>query len=979
MFTSAVTGFGNALSPKDQNICMTTKLTEDFNHKWHLFCNAAKHLGLGPPVDPVILDAAKRVFPHSDFVAKNAIRHPKLLVDLFDHGHLQTQYTPDNYASMLEAYCAKVKDDTELSILLRRFRRREMIRIAWRDLAGWAGLSETMADLSALADACLDKALFYLYEWLCSEYGTPMGMDDSPQQLVVIGMGKLGGGELNFSSDIDLIFAYPDVGQTHNGKKEPMSNEAFFVRLCRRIIKTIGSPTADGIVFRVDMDLRPYGESGPLVMSFDAMEAYYQEQGREWERYAWIKARIVAGDRQAGRHLIERLRPFIYRKYLDFGAFEALRHMKQKIALEVKRKGMKNNIKLGPGGIREIEFFGQIFQLIRGGVKPSLQKRSIQKVLQILADENYISQQVCDELNSAYEFFRNIEHRLQVFSDQQTHAIPTDPHGMERVAMAMGFTDPESFSNCLDKHRNIVHDHFNKLLEINEPNQSNAEGQGIESGLEAVWLNLMEYEDSRITLEAAGYDHPDDVLRLLDYLRNDPATRSLSSSGRSRLDKLMPLMLKAIRKSEQSFLVLNRLVELIKSVERRTNYLALLIENPQSITHLVKLANASPWIISFLAKHPVLLDELLDPRTLYLPPDRSELVVEIRKRLDMTSPRDLEDQIQTLCVYKQTNILRVAAADVTGMLQLMRTSDHLTEIAEIILNEVVELSWHYLATKHGLPTCQIDNKTIDRGFAVIAYGKLGGIELGYASDLDLVFLHAGIRGQTNGKENPIDNAHFFSRLGQRVIHMLTAHTAAGILYEPDMRLRPSGKAGPLVSHIEGFKDYQMNNAWTWEHQALVRARPVIGEPRMMKQFNQIRAAVLSLPRKKSKLRKEIVDMRKRLRKEQSKSEPGFFDLKQDTGGIVDIEFLVQYLVLQRSYEHNKLLQWTDNVRILETLSETGVLKDHTAQLIKDAFLTYRAAVHQLNLQEKPAIVPASRFRSLRETVEGIWNDVIGPA
>ena len=934
-------------------------------------------MGLTPPVDPVIIDAAKRVFPHSDFVTKNVIRHPQLLVRLFDQGHLQAQYPIGQYASMLEVHCADVKDDKELSIILRCFRRREMIRIAWRDLAGWADLWETMADLSALADACLDRALFSLHEWLCAEYGTPMGMDGSPQQLVIIGMGKLGGRELNFSSDIDLIFAYPKVGQTDHAKKETLSNEAFFVRLCRRLIKTIGSPTADGIVFRVDMDLRPYGESGPLVMSFDAMEAYYQEQGREWERYAWIKARIVAGDRQAGTRLIERLRPFIYRKYLDFGTFESLRQMKQKIVLEVKRKGMKNNIKLGPGGIREIEFFGQIFQLIRGGVKPSLQERSIQKVLQILADENYIPQQVCDELISAYEFLRNIEHRLQVFSDQQIHAIPTDSHGMERLSMAMGFDDSASFSKCLDKYRNTVHDHFNKLLEINEPKRSKDGGQGIESDLVTVWLNLLEYADSRKILETVGYDRPDDVLHLLDYLRNDPATRSLSSNGRSRLNKLMPLMLDAVCKSEQSFLVLNRLVELIKSIERRTNYLALLIENPQAITHLVKLANASPWIVSFLAKHPVLLDELLDPRTLYLPPDRLELVGEIRKRLDMAPSKDLEDQIQTLCVYKQSNILRVAAADVTGTLHLMRTSDHLTEIAETILHEVVELSWQHLTIKHGVPTCRIGDKTIDRGFAVIAYGKLGGIELGYASDLDLVFLHAGTEGQTNGNEAPIDNAYFFSRLGQRVIHMLTAHTAAGVLYEPDMRLRPSGKAGPLVIHIEGFNDYQMNNAWTWEHQALVRARPIIGETRMMKQFSQIRNAVLSLPRKKSKLRKEIIDMRERLRNEQSRSEPGFFDLKQDTGGIVDIEFLVQYLVLLKSYEHNELSKWTDNVRILETLSATGVLETRAAQLIKDAYLSYRSAVHELNLQEKQAVVPAARFRSLRERVKGIWNDVMG--
>jgi glutamate-ammonia-ligase adenylyltransferase len=401
------------------------------------------------------------------------------------------------------------------------------------------------------------------------------------------------------------------------------------------------------------------------------------------------------------------------------------------------------------------------------------------------------------------------------------------------------------------------------------------------------------------------------------------------------------------------------------------------LENRIAIVHLIQLAAASPWVVSFLARHPVLLDELLDPRSLFLPPEKSDLEEEIRKKLDLISEKDLEVKIQELCIFKQANTLRVAAADVTRAIPLMRTSDHLSEIAETVLNEVVDLSWDHLAQRHGTPECQLNDESIERGFAVIAYGKLGGLELGYDSDLDLVFLHAGIQGKTRGGKYPIDNAQFFARLGQRVVHILTAHTAAGMLYQPDMRLRPSGSSGILVSHIQGFKEYQVHEAWTWEHQAIIKARPVSGDIRMAKRFEQIRNLVITRPRIISKLQKEVVDMRDRMRRELSSHEPELFDLKQDAGGIVDIEFLVQYLVLLKSSEYNELTLWTDTVRLLETLNQTGIIEADIAHLLKVAYLTYRSAVHQLSLQEKPAKVPESKYRGLREGVKKIWDDLMG--
>lgn len=954
-------------------------LADDAAKKWEAFVAAAKRANITPPDDPEFIAVAKRVFVFSDFVAKSCIRYPDLLNGLIAGSELQRQYHPQNYTQKLKASLADrpgAVDDAALSNILRRIRLREMVRIAWRDLSGRADLSETMAELSGFADACVEQALALLYHRLCDEYGVPTAADGSRQQLVVLALGKLGGRELNFSSDIDLMFTYPRAGET-KGRSTSISNEDFFVRLCRRLINIIGATTSDGMVFRVDLRLRPYGESGPLVMSFDALESYLQMQGREWERYAWIKARVIAGDKAAGTRLLERLKPFVYRRYLDFGVFESLRDMKQKIAAEVMRKGMKNNVKLGPGGIREIEFFGQVFQLTRGGVTPVLQQRSIQKVLKMLARENFITPAVYDQLTQAYEFLRNTEHRLQEFSDSQTHKLPTAPLERERLAASLGFENREAFAQHLRRCMQNVHEQFNTLLQPGDARAAKDQGQEKNNELKSLWLGLIEKQPGRMVLSDIGFDKPNEVLALLEHLRMHPATRALSNEGKKRLDNLIPLVLKETGGSDQPLPVLNRIIELVKTIQQRTCYLALLLENPSALAHLVRLAAASPWIVSFVARHPVLLDELLDPRILYTPPQRPELEREVRKYLERAPIHDLEHQMQELCIFKQVNILRVAVADVTGALPLMRTSDHLTAIAETIVNQVLELAWNHLIAKHGIPTCLLDGRSCERGFAVIAYGKLGGIELGYDSDLDLVFLHAGIEGQTKGGARPIDNAQFFARLGQRVIHILTARTGAGTLYETDMRLRPSGSSGILVSHIEAFMDYQSTRAWTWEHQALVRARFISGDAQLIKRFEQIRKIVLARPRDRSKLQQEVVNMRRRMRKERLNPEPGIFDLKQDKGGIVDIEFLVQYLVLLRSHAYHELLRWTDNVRILETLIETGIIEDHIGRLLKKAYLTYRLAAHRLSLQEKPAKVPADRFYDLRENTQKIWDDFLG--
>ena len=948
-------------------------LANDAERKWQEFTRSSKTLNMGLSKDPQILRAIQRVFAFSDFVAQNCIRDPSLISNLIESRDLQRSYSKNDYEKRLNKALVDAKDEATLAQILRVYRNREMTRIAFRDLCGWSNLAETVTDLSTMADTCLEHTTAVLYSWLCEKLGVPTADDGAAQQLVVLGLGKLGARELNFSSDVDLIFAYPKAGHTH-GTTQTISNDDFFERLGRQLIKAISQTTPDGFVFRMDTRLRPYGENGPLVMHFDALENYYEQQGREWERYAMIRARVVAGDKKAGGHLLERLNPFVYRRYLDYGAYDSLREMKQMISLEVKRKGMQRNIKLGRGGIREIEFFGHMFQLIRGGVTPDLQQHSIQNVLEVLVRDNHIPAEVGDELGAAYVFLRTTEHRLQEFSDQQTHDLPSDAVGQDRLAASMGFGDTAKFTSQLETHRSNVHRHFQILLETED---AESETQKLEEQLQGIWQGIIGESQAEEILMGVGFQKPQEVLRLLSYLRSAPGSNQLGDRGHRRLEKLIPQVLRHVGSQNQPEIILGRIMDLIKSIGGRISYLALLLENPKALNHLIQLAEASPWIASFLSQHPVLLDELLDPRTLFIPPEAKQIKMNMEQRMRQAPSDDLEYQIEQLCVFKETNVLRVAAADVTGALPLMRVSDHLSDIAETVLGEVVKVAYDHLREKHGAPACRLNGQSNKKGFAVVAYGKLGGLELGYGSDLDLVFLHSGTREKTRGSQESIDSAQFFNRLGQRVIHILTAHTRAGRLYEIDMRLRPSGVSGVLVSHVEGFRDYQQNHAWTWEHQALIKARPILGDHLLVDHFLSTRNEVLARERDKLKLRREVISMRDRMRKELLKPEAGIFDLKQDIGGMVDIEFLVQYLVLLKSHAYPALLQWTDNVRLIQTLITTGAIDENTAHILKHAYLIYRAAAHQASLQEQPAQVPREKFSHLKNRVEKIWNTFMG--
>ena len=935
--------------------------------------------GFSPAVPLTTIPGIQHAWAFSNFISKTCIRDPAMLLDLVNSGDLEVQYEPGEYARRLDLFESIENDPIQpLQTRLRHFRSREMVRIAWRDLVGWSGLDTTLAELSALADACIQHALSILYEQQCRTYGMPVSASGAQQFLVVLGLGKLGGEELNFSSDIDLIFAYDRPGKT-TGQSRSITNEDFFVRLCRSLIRTLGESSADGIVFRVDMRLRPDGENGPLVMNFENMEAYYQRHGREWERYAWIKTRVVAGDTAAGKQLTKMMRPFVYRRYLDFGVFESLRDMKHKIALEVKRKSMEDDIKLGPGGIREIEFFGQVFQLIRGGVIPELQDRRIRPVLMLLVQKGYIESNVCTELIAAYHFLRNTEHRLQEFNDQQTHKLPRKPADKHRLALSMGFSNWDAYLKQLDVHRNSVQTHFSNLLKSKGPETVDCADDSPSEELACFWHDIDSGSPSLKALTRSGYAAPDEVADLLVQFKNNPKTRALSRGGRERMDKLVPLVLREAASSEQPFVIVQRIILLLEAIEQRTNYLSLLLENPRALTHLIRLADASPWIITFLSRHPVLLDELLDPRTLYSPPSKAALQKELRLKMERMPADDLEYQMEALCIFRQVNTLKVAAADITEVLPLMKVSDHLSDLAETILDHVIHLCWNHLTRRHGQPVARIGDIACTKGFAVIAYGKLGGLELGYGSDLDLVFIHAGTKGQTSSIASPIENTQFYSRLGQRVIHILTANTATGNLYEIDMRLRPSGSAGVLVSQFKSFAAYQSQDAWTWEHQALLRARAITGDAGLVKWFEDTRKKILTRKRDPLKLKQEVVDMRMRMRRELLKQDPDTFDLKQGRGGIVDIEFLIQYLILLHAHRFPELVTYSDNVRQIRSLEESGILDETTAYLLRRAYLVYRATTHRLNLKEQSSTLAGDTYLDMRRRVSDVWDRCLKPA
>ncbi len=898
-------------------------------------------------------------------------RHPSLFVEMLAEVHLGEHV---DYAARLAALDLAL-DEAAFMREIRRLRLRETVRIALRDIMGWAVLEQTLFELSALAQQCIARAVQWARHSLQPRFGLPRNREGQEQALIVLGMGKLGGAELNFSSDIDLIFVYPEAGMTDGDKC--LDNQAYFIRLGQSVIKLLDAPTADGFVYRVDMRLRPFGDAGPLASSFAAMENYYQTQGREWERYAMIKAKPLTGQDEAVATFQAMLKPFVFRRYLDFSAIQSLRELKAMIEAQVQRKGMAGNIKLGAGGIREVEFIGQAFQLIYGGKNRALQQRGIVPILQQLHADSLLEGDVVTALQEAYTFLRLAENRLQMVADAQTHDLPEDALGQQRLAYAMGFARWEDFLAVLAQHREVVAAQFAAVF-------AESEAPARVSGWQVLWRD-MATEQADIAerwqqaLQAAGFTQCEEHWRRLQVLYQSSVYQKATAEARQRLDHFIPVLLSAlVALDSQRDAAFERALGFVRAVVRRSVYLVLLQENPGTLQRLLLFFSQSQWLAELLTQQPALLDQLIDTRLLYALSERPALDKELEALLAEYADDDLEGKMEALRDFKRAYTLGVAAVDITDHMPLMRVSDHLTQCAEALVEQAYQLAWKDLTARHGFPHCWHDGAVHNPGMAVIGYGKLGGIELGYSSDLDVVFLHgsSGEREYTSGRadgKGEIDNSLFFARLAQKFSLIMSAQSRSGQLYEVDTRLRPDGDSGEWAKRIEGFAHYQREKAWTWEHQALVRARCIGGSADLKAHFEAIRIEILRLPRERDKLRAEVVEMREKMRANLGAT-GGDFSLKQDRGGLTDIEFMVQYAVLGWAHEHPELTRWTDNIRLLETMAEVGVMPAQDCHTLIESYRAIRAKIHRLALDKRKAVVTApGELADSVAAVAAIWQ------
>jgi len=824
----------------------------------------------------------------SRWAAQRLIARPELAAEL----HATRSFGADEIAAALDGFLGD--EEAKLKRRLRQLRERALMRSMARDLGGRADLAEVCQTMSAVADAAIRACL----QWL--------GETD----LIVVAMGKLGGGELNVSSDIDLVFVHPDAG-------DPQKLE----RTGRKLIALLGDRTEDGFVFRVDMRLRPYGDSGALVSSFDALESYFVAQGREWERYAWIKARPVTGTQHA--ELAAIVRPFVFRKYLDYATLAAMRRLHAEVRRDVARRELADHVKLGPGGIREIEFVAQALQLIRGGRDPELTTRPTLAVLDLLQKKNVLPAAAVHELSAAYAFLRNVEHRLQYLDDAQTHELPANEEDRARIAAMMGVASWANFRALLDAHRNAVTLHFQAVF--------------ADPGAEA---------------EMKPWPaHP-----RLDALRASQRYLQLPEDSRRRLDALIPAQATAATPDPDA--TLRRGVDLLETIARRASYLALLAERPEALERVTRMIGASSWAAEYVTLHPLLLDELLDDRVLYAPPDWREFELGLRAAL-AAAAGDVERQMNAVREQHQAQLFRLLAQDLAGLLTVEVLADHLSQLADIVLQASLEACWAILPTRH----------REQPSFAVVAYGKLGGKELGYASDLDIIFLYE------DADERAAEN---YARLAQRYNNWLTVRTSAGALFDTDLQLRPSGASGLLVSSLAAFEEYQQNAAWPWEHQALTRARYCAGDSGVGAAFERIRMGILQRARDPSALAKDVLEMRAKLHAAHP-NRSGLFDLKHNAGGMIDIEFAVQYLVLVHAHRHAELARNLGNIALLGMAASLGLIPVPLAEACRNAYRKFRRMQHALRLNgAQYARVPLDQVAVKSAAVRQLWQAVFAP-
>ncbi len=912
---------------------------------------------MNDPQDRLPPAALERALAHSDYLARLLAARPELQAWLLEEA--ARPFTAAAMTGFLAASVPPAADEDALKRALRHLRQRVMASLIVRDLGGLAPLPEVVATMSDLAEVTTNFALAFLHRELALQFGEPLDHSGAAQQLLVIGMGKLGGRELNVSSDVDFIFVYPEDGETAGAAPGGRKIEAydFFVRLGKRLIAALDERTGDGQVFRVDMRLRPNGDSGPLVGSLVSLENYFIAQGREWERYAWIKARVLnAGENRQARWaeaLDQVACSFVFRKYLDFGAINAMRDLHAQIRREVARRDMADHIKLGPGGIREIEFMAQVFQLIRGGRDPALQVKPTLAVLPRLVERRLLPAESESELVNAYAFLRRLEHRLQYVSDAQTHRLPTGEGERARIAASMDYASWCDFIAVLDAHRARVARHFEEIF--SEPEA------GTDHALAGLWFEQSEGDDALEALSALGFRKPQAILERLRSFRQSAKYQQLPAQNRERLDNLGPRLIAAAAATKNPEATWQRGLDFLETISRRGAYLALLQQYPQTLSKVAEIIGSSGWAATYLTLHPILLDEVLDPRLYEVATDAETFRKEIAQRL-AEHAGDTEREMIVVREAHHAQVFRLLAQDIAGLQTVERLADHLTELADIVVQATLSLCWEKLKARHPRPAEAPK-------FAVIAYGKLGGKELAYGSDLDLVFLH---------DDPEPDVGEVYVRLGQRMSSWLASQTPAGILFETDLRLRPNGDAGVLVNSLDAFAEYQAQKAWVWEHQALTRARFCAGDAALGARFEALRVAILRQPRELETLKEEVLAMRTRMLETHASKSEEFFDIKQDPGGLIDVEFIVQFLVLGHAHTHERLCANLGNIALLGIAAELGLIAAELAAPVQAIYRDFRRLQHAFRLDGVQASrVERAAYEKEIATVKALWLAVFG--
>jgi len=904
----------------------------------------------------------------SEYAAQAAFRHWNWMNDAVARGAFDGPLSV-GAPSVFDGENRPLPED-DVRRLLRQARHRSLLGILWREYAATVPVTWTLQRLSDLADALITAATAWAEASMAERFGYVVDEQGRPVELLTLAMGKLGGRELNFSSDIDVVFLYTDDGES-NGPRG-LSAQEYFTRLARRIVSLLDDVTEDGFVYRVDTRLRPFGDSGPLVVSFASFESYLLQHGRSWERYAYVKARAVGGDTiiAHAEALTEQLiGPFVYRRYLDYGVFESLREMKVLIEDEVRKRELSGNIKLGRGGIREIEFIVQSLQLVRGGGNHNLRCQSLLRALEELTRCGAMAPNVADELRSSYFFLRRLENFIQAIRDQQVHDMPAGDD-LTRVALAMQM-DEQSLTNALARHRDRVAEHFRRVAFRSSRDDA---GESAGKPLLAAWKSGADADEWQRVLETAGLAEGGALARLLSAFRSRSEVTKLDATASRRLAEFIVLLLQRLVQRESPHTIAERMLLIVERILRRSAYIAMLNENTAILSRLIDLCEQSAYFAEEIGRYPILLDEMLDPRVFSTVLTAEQMRADIADRMRQVEAADSEARVSMLGQYQRATLFRIAIADYSGTLPIMKVSDALTELAELVVREALAVAWSDLSARHGEPWFEEGGRRQRAGFAAIAYGKLGGIELSYGSDLDLVFLHdsRGSKQQTDGP-SALENSVFFGRLVRRLVHFLTTQTPTGALYDIDTRLRPSGRSGLLVTSVEAFGRYQVENAWTWEHQALLRSRPVAGHVAVCREFSRIRRETLCQRIDRARLAAEVLKMRARMREQLDRSTGTEFDLKHGLGGIGDIEFLVQFLALESAAERPEVIFYPDNIRQLGALASIGRLPSAEAASLQSIYREYRARAHRLALDTLPPLVDPAVVAGPRAEVSAIWE------